>query len=76
MYLDKRMIIYCNKHEILPERATRSEVRFRPTRAKLALSSSRVKNGEGSVLAPTKKACKPSLLPNGTDQLGPPDYIT
>lgn len=63
--------------KFLPERATRSEERFRPTATKLALSSARVKNGEGrAVLARSKKACKLSLLPNGSGHHGPPDYIT
>lgn len=60
----------------LPERATRSEGRSRPTFLKLALSSGSVKNGAGRfALDRSKNACKLSLLPKGTLHEGPPAYI-
>lgn len=66
-----------HKRTNLPERATRSEVRFRPASLKTVLSSARVANGEGrAVLDRSKKASNPSFLPSETGHHGPPDYIT
>jgi len=66
------LISFCQ----LPERATRSEGRSRPTFLKLALSCGSVKNGAGRLaLARFRNACKLSLLPKGTLHAGPPAYI-
>lgn len=70
--IKRYLINFCK----LPERATRSEGRSRPTFLNLSLSSGSVANGEGRLtLDRLKNACKLSLLPKGTLQEGPPAFI-